>query len=204
MAVRLHRYGKKFDSNVHALRRVAKTGKLGTTKRSYNTILKRLMIEENEILGKQILDIGSGGSDFLQKCNTLPNTKATGVDLLESIRDIKLIVKRDVLKHTVAGDAVALPFRDNSFGICTSYFTRYYLLKHGGQPLLRIVTAEALRVLKPKGKFIMDWMGMERHADFIPWLEQNGFTCRVRDFHGSPQSLEITKTGNLKKLVQTM
>lgn len=97
--------------------------------------------------GMDILEIGCGGGIFCHRIKTfLPDTKVTGIDRDEGHMDYALS-KSDELSidcKFVVGDALNLPFEDNTFDACTSHTViehietsrfiseQYRVLRNGG------------------------------------------------------------------------
>jgi len=102
---------------------------------------------------KTILDIATGTGDFAIMLAKLNPTKITGLDLSKGMLDIGIKkVKNNNLEgliDMVLGDSEKLPFEDNSFDAITVGFgvRNFENLDKGLQ--------EILRVLKPKGIFVV-------------------------------------------------
>ncbi|MDC8003249.1 bifunctional demethylmenaquinone methyltransferase/2-methoxy-6-polyprenyl-1,4-benzoquinol methylase UbiE [Aureisphaera galaxeae] len=108
------------------------------------------MIAEGE--PKSILDIATGTGDLaLQFSKKIPQAKVVGLDLSEGMLSVarKKATGASLNVSFVKGDSEALPFEDNSFDAITVSFgiRNFENLEKG--------LSEILRVLAPKGKFII-------------------------------------------------
>jgi len=109
---------------------------------------KDLWINAMEIKdGMNILEIGCGGGIFCHRIKThLPNTTVTGLDRDEGHIEyaIQKSKELDIECKFITGDALNLPFLDNTFDACTSHT----VIEHvEASKFLR----EQYRVLKPGG-----------------------------------------------------
>ncbi len=132
----------------------------------------------HEIKGKdqrdaKTLDLACGTGRFMtQVLNAFPRLKLTGLDLSPPYAEAsRNAVKRWPQVDVVEGQAEALPFEDDSFDQIVSIY-----LFHELPPRVRpTVIAEAARVLKPGGAFIVadslqfgDEPGLDGFLEYFP------------------------------------
>ena len=115
---------------------------------------KKVVALINNSEAKSILDIATGTGDLAINC--AKNTKATtikGLDISEGMLKVgKEKIEKEKLSNRIEmilGDSENLPFNDNSFDAITVAFgvRNFENLEKG--------LAEILRVLKPKGTFVV-------------------------------------------------
>ena len=107
-----------------------------------------------EVQPNSILDIATGTGDLaLQFAATIPAGNIVGLDLSEGMLSVarKKVEGKPISEKVrfVKGDSENLPFEDNSFDAITVSFgiRNFETLEKG--------LAEILRVLKPKGRFVI-------------------------------------------------
>lgn len=107
-----------------------------------------------EVHPNSILDIATGTGDLaLQFAATIPAKQIVGLDLSEGMLSVaRKKIEGNPISDKVSfikGDSEQLPFEDNSFDAITVSFgiRNFETLEKG--------LAEILRVLKPKGKFVI-------------------------------------------------
>jgi len=132
-----------------------------------------LGISRERLLGKKVLDVGSGGGSFLRECAKL-GIDAIGIDpVYASVFGVNMLgrpYKIDILKSEtvslankygakiVAGVHEALPFKEDTFDFVLGCYSsvayaaqNYADLKQREQAVKRMVE-ETIRVLKPGGE----------------------------------------------------
>jgi len=119
--------------------------------------------------GMNILEIGCGGGIFCHRIKQfLPNATLTGLDRDEGHIEyaIKKSKELNIDCKFVVGDALNLPFDDNSFDTCTSYTVMEHI---EASKFLR----EQYRVLKPNG--IISVLSVRTHLNISPenWKPAN-------------------------------
>lgn len=112
-----------------------------------------LILSEQKSPTPHLLDIGCGNGRFMEMmADSWPNLRLTGLDLSPNYlaKAKKSLSKRRHI-DLVAGMAESMPFEDNSFDVLLASY-----LFHELPPKIRKqVIAEAARVLKPNGHFIV-------------------------------------------------
>lgn len=132
--------------------------------------------------GQRLLDVAGGTGDvafrFLKRA---PGSRATVCDMTESmlIEGQKRAEAEDMADRLswVVGDAMALPFEDNTFDV--------YTISFGIRNVTRIPDAlrEAYRVLRPGGRLVvlefsqipndlLQWLYDRYSFNVIPWMGQ--------------------------------
>lgn len=116
-------------------------------------------IKHEGLESAEILDVGCGAGLFSNKLAKL-NFSVTGIDLSEE--SLNIARKFDETKSVkyLAGDALNLPFADESFDVATCLD----FLEHVENP--EKVIAEISRVLKPRGLFFFHTF----NRNFLSWL----------------------------------
>jgi ubiquinone/menaquinone biosynthesis C-methylase UbiE len=100
----------------------------------------------------RILDLGCGtGRTLAQVHVALPDAQLVGIDLSAYYLDVAAVDLAGVPVELVEGNAEALPFDDASFDAVTSVFMFHELPRNAR----RRVWAEARRVLRPGGRFVV-------------------------------------------------
>jgi ubiquinone/menaquinone biosynthesis C-methylase UbiE len=114
--------------------------------------LIELVVDNTIKRGSKILDIGSGPGNeavFLAK----QGMKVTGLDLnpeaIELAKKLALLQEADV--EFIKGDALKLPFTDESFDVVNDTF----VFHHFEKPIRRKYALEISRVLKNGGIFVL-------------------------------------------------
>jgi ubiquinone/menaquinone biosynthesis C-methylase UbiE len=101
--------------------------------------------------GMRILEVGGGGGIFCHRLKSyLPNTRVTGLDLDTGHIDYAKAKSAELGLDCgfVAGDALSLPFEDNTFDLCFSHTVIDFCEPSG-------FVAEQRRVLKPGGVMVI-------------------------------------------------
>ncbi|MFC2045342.1 class I SAM-dependent methyltransferase [Chloroflexota bacterium] len=124
----------------------------GTFERKYAI---RCLEYLNVQIGESLLEIGFGTGEILRKIVQLVGDegKAYGIDISDGMLELtkKKLVKTDLIDRVklICGDAVNLPFADNSFDAVFTSFT----LELFDTPEIHKVLQEVRRVLKKDGRF---------------------------------------------------
>lgn len=148
----------------------------------------------------RILDIGCGsGALSIRAALAYPKARVTGIDYWGSGWDYKESQCQNNARamgvegriHFERQDAGRMGFEDNSFDGAVSNFV-FHEVK--SQPDKRQVVREALRVVKPGGRFVFHDLFLEEKlygdiGEFVRELEQEGI-CQVR-FTRSLEELSI-------------
>lgn len=137
----------------------------------HQTIKYKLMTENylNEFKNtKKILDLGCGSglfNNFLKQHNIF-NNEFYGIDFSEKL--LKIAKKRRV--RTINGDITALPFKDNSFNIITSFTVLNIIPENDFKTLLEIK-----RVLIQNGLLIITILNNHNNSNFVENLLKSNF-----------------------------
>ena len=106
--------------------------------------------------GDRVLDVGCGTGVFAREAATRvgPSGKVVGLDLNESMLAVARRLRPEIEWHQ--GDAMALPFEDDSFDVVGSQFMLMFVPDRVG------VIKEMWRVLAPGGRLALAvWMAFE-------------------------------------------
>lgn len=131
-------------------------------------------ISEMGLTAPQVLDIGCGGG-FLTLAMMKVGFRCTGLDVSEDVLASGRARDPQKLAKWVVGNALKLPFEDQSFdAVCIMD-----VLEHVNDP--KKAVQEALRVLKPEGRFLfhtfnrtpLAWLFAAKGLD---WFIQNSQT----------------------------
>lgn len=142
IAVRLTGFGEKFRQRVMAATPIPKTGR--------------------------VLDIGSGTGTMTRLLKQrAPSAAVHGVDPDPEILAIaQRKAQQEKLDIAYAhGTAQRLPFPDQHFDLVTSSLMFHHLRREAKEAMLR----EVLRVLKPRGKFVLTDFGKPKHKLLMPF-----------------------------------
>ena len=133
----------------------------------------------------RVLDLGCGTGPFAKWIAQSHPCEIVGLDL--SFKS--LAIARDVLAHPVVGDAVHLPFAEDSFDTVFCGFTLHHVL-----PEIGLVLEECARVLRPDGCICLAEESMDspmanKHsqdherplhkAELHAWFSDLGFNLRL-------------------------
>ena len=124
----------------------------------------------------KILDVGCGTGRLSVRLDKM-GAQITALDISPKILNI-LKIKNPKIK-TVIADAEKLPFADNSFDIVVSAF----LIVHLQNP--KIFFAEAYRVLKPEGKFILTNINQKKS----PELKTKKGLISIKSYYHRPEKI---------------
>lgn len=115
--------------------------------RGFGDYKKYLRINEEDLIGKDVLDLGSGPeSRFAQEAEkNLPNTKVTSLDF--SFEGAEQVGSKP---QKVRGLFTQLPFADDSFEVVISAFAMPFYLHN--QEQISNAIREVIRVLRKGGK----------------------------------------------------
>lgn len=136
-------------------------------KKTKNLTIKFLELKGNEL----ILDVGCGEGFLISKIKSkYPKTKVIGIDIMKDclVRSIK---KNDEIS-LVLGDAIKLPFANNTFDkvICTA------VLEHLLNPLSAI--KEIYRITEIGGTVVLDIPGIFHFQNYLEdFLAERIFKC---------------------------
>jgi len=130
----------------------------------------------HDIKDKKILDVGCGTGRLSVRLDKM-GAQITALDISPKILNI-LKIKNPKIK-TVIADAEKLPFADNSFDIVVSAF----LIVHLQNP--KIFFAEAYRVLKPEGKFILTNINQKKS----PELKTKKGLISIKSYYHRPEKI---------------
>jgi len=116
-----------------------------------DTVNKKIKEKESSI---KVLDVACGTGRMFKEIANIENVDYFGVDTSEEMMShLKKIAKKmKVNAWTSVGDALNLPYEDNTFDVT---FT-YHLTWHLPQELQLMVIKEMMRVTKPDGYILFD------------------------------------------------
>jgi len=106
--------------------------------------------------GSTILDLCCGGGRHVEALSELGHD-AVGLDLSWAL--LSAARSRNPLARIVRGDMRRLPFRDATFDVVLSFFTSFGYFPTDGEN--RAVLAEVNRILRPGGRFLLDFLNRE-------------------------------------------
>ena len=181
-------------------------------RRHLNQYEELLNINRNDLVGKKILDIGSGRGFFAAEAqeygaDVIPAEPYAPLPI-ESIAD----ADAPVPENQVAAWGEQLPFQENTFDLITSVFSAFYYSPH----IDRVLT-ESIRVLKQGGELRIaplfrtarptETSGPTQNQEAIPLMDDPKFKNALEpliqkgtvsleyreDKNGDPQTLVIKK-----------
>ena len=150
------------------------------TARTFDLYCHDLDLEKYSFKGKKVLDIGAGNSDFVDESKKR-GASAWGVDLPNWIKWIKKNYTEKLhLSSHIGATGEKLPFKDNSMDLVVS---NSFLDHAEDMHSLKILTKEALRVLRPDNSFrfdrpdifASDTGGRKIYQAFDEWLLKGNF-----------------------------
>ncbi|MDF2544974.1 MAG: hypothetical protein K0S47_4692 [Herbinix sp.] len=110
-----------------------------------NTWLSAMLIKD----GMDVLEVGCGGGIFCHRIKTyLPNTQVTGIDYDTGHIEYANKKTKELGCTFVNGDALAMPFTDQSFDLCYSHTVMEHIEPNA-------FVKEQYRVLKKGGKIVI-------------------------------------------------
>ncbi|MFG0256570.1 MAG: class I SAM-dependent DNA methyltransferase [Phycisphaerales bacterium JB043] len=121
-----------------------------------------------------ILDIACGTGRIANWLSQHTNAPVTGIDITPGMLDVAR--QRNIYHSLHEGDAIALPFDDASFDLSIMSLADEHIED------LAPVYAEAARVTKPRGSFIL--------VGYHPHFLMLGIPTHFRDGHGNSTSIE--------------
>ncbi|MFH1391845.1 MAG: class I SAM-dependent methyltransferase [Candidatus Diapherotrites archaeon] len=167
--------------------------------RTFEEYLRGLHLTQDQIIGKRVMDLGSGLSDFAAHCNKLGgNTRAVAIDPKHFLdaKESEAVKARG--KRFVVARTPELPFKKNSFDLVVSQ----HFLEHVKDPfVMRVIIVDVLRVLRRNGevRFLQaDFDYFHLYKYIKPWLDRNGFHVKESPY------VSIKKTGRMEKLVASI
>jgi ubiquinone/menaquinone biosynthesis C-methylase UbiE len=125
-------------------------------------ILRTARLGRGQRLGQRALEVGSGRGDLLAQAAN-QGVDIVGVDLSASLVEAAKQVNPQL--RIEVGDAVALRFEDDDFDAVVCSFTLGFV------PDRRRALAEARRVLKPNGRYVMTTWKLDEPS-FLGCVEQ--------------------------------
>lgn len=136
-----------------------------------------------------LLDIGCGGGQLLKEISkTVTHGKLYGVDHSEEM--VRMALKKNRRNDKVAikrASVSKLPFKDDEFNVVTAFETIQFW------PDFKVDLKEVLRMLKPKGTFLIanrypeensnwsDMLTFKNKQEYIEALEKAGFVNITAD-----------------------
>ncbi|MCJ7479039.1 MAG: class I SAM-dependent methyltransferase [Candidatus Nanohaloarchaeota archaeon QJJ-7] len=84
-------------------------------------ILEHLIVQDYDIKGRPVLDIGSGGGQWIQFWNWMESSPVTGIEISESaVQGLKSSFRDDNDIHIREGDIVTADLSESNFGIISA------------------------------------------------------------------------------------
>lgn len=138
-------------------------------------LIKRMRIKKDNI----ILEIGCGfGREIKAFLEITDNV--CGIDISDTAA--KLTKKNCPDAHIEVYDGTNIPFSDNNFDLVYSCFVIQHMSKANARELIK----ETIRVLKPKGRFLFEFLGRhgcagegkEHYSGGLTGMYNNGYTLK--------------------------
>jgi len=135
---------------------------------------------------EKILDVGCGNGNLLEMINRAsPRVQLVGLDFSPGLlKNARIRLKNKA--RLVNGDALALPFSNNEFDVVILS----EVLEHLSNPSKGL--AEAKRVLKKNGRFLLTFPNASSYWPFYPWVK-NLPQGKLRFIFTPPEAPEKTR-----------